>query len=498
MGLCVCFHICISTHTQIHCVVIDILFAQVCTETCLSSGLAAVISTFCIGLVSGAAGGLLLGRTAVVLHQSLELLADNKLLMEEFGKLIICPLEELDRKSLSQRTRNDCVFNIFISLFIRGCGVLPLALSLVVGVFIGSSTYGLVIKRYGETAMGKALTLAGPVCMMSVTASGYLLGLALGNVPSIGLILSSLHFYTASIFSPIFILASSTKKSIPATGSAILSPTINLVFIMMEYLFFFILKTKINLVLFLFPNIWLFILCHEDLFSIHKAITSLPMAMIITDVFNYVRQPIITLDASNSTNNAVVEGIFVGVLTLQLVMVVILMSLFVAWEKGGAFKICASAAALGAAVLTVVQSVLHTMGPVPTIGALMGVAGAAGVSLAAAETMTEKFGQLGNRQIGRLGVTVGAAVGAFLSSSTHSGLSGMYMSLCAATIPTSNYVTQLLLYILKHKKGWKFSLFFCAVIFIFFSVCFYFAGPIFRLVIPFLIVMIILFALCVS
>lgn len=55
----------------------------------LSSGLASVISIFSIGLVSGAAGGLLLGATAVVVLQSLELLDDNRLLMDQLEKYIM-------------------------------------------------------------------------------------------------------------------------------------------------------------------------------------------------------------------------------------------------------------------------------------------------------------------------------------------------------------------------------------------------------------------------
>ncbi|XP_076597939.1 uncharacterized protein LOC143327471 [Chaetodon auriga] len=60
--------------------------------TCVSSGLASVISIFCVGLLSGGAGGLLLGATAVVALQSLELLADNSLLMDQLDKHVRCPI----------------------------------------------------------------------------------------------------------------------------------------------------------------------------------------------------------------------------------------------------------------------------------------------------------------------------------------------------------------------------------------------------------------------
>ncbi|KAK2899664.1 hypothetical protein Q8A73_012793 [Channa argus] len=66
----------------------------------------------------------------------------------------------------------------------------------------------------------------------------------------------------------------------------------------------------------------------------------------------------------------------------------------------------------------------------PTVGALVGVAGAVGVSLAAAMAATENFkkvvGHCGG--VGRLGVTVGAAAGAFLSSCVHSGLSETFVA----------------------------------------------------------------------
>lgn len=68
-------------------------------------------------------------------------------------------------------------------------------------------------------------------------------------------------------------------------------------------------------------------------------------------------------------------------------------------------------AGTGLAVLDVIELALPFLVPVPTIGALMGVAGAAGVSLSAAGALTEVVGRCG--YVGRLGVTVGAAVGAF-------------------------------------------------------------------------------------
>lgn len=58
---------------------------------------------------------------------------------------------------------------------------------------------------------------------------------------------------------------------------------------------------------------------------------------------------------------------------------------------------------------------LPFLGPVPTIGALIRVAGGAGVSLSAAGALTDQYGEVVGRcgYVGRLGVTVGAAVGGF-------------------------------------------------------------------------------------
>ncbi|RVE70168.1 hypothetical protein OJAV_G00061750 [Oryzias javanicus] len=60
-----------------------------CFHGCLSS----VISIFCVGMVSAAAGGQLLGRTAVVLLTSLELLVNNTSVMDNMNKYLVDPCE---------------------------------------------------------------------------------------------------------------------------------------------------------------------------------------------------------------------------------------------------------------------------------------------------------------------------------------------------------------------------------------------------------------------
>ncbi|KAM7404291.1 hypothetical protein PAMP_011654 [Pampus punctatissimus] len=221
------------------------------------SWLVSVIVTCCIGLVSGAAGGQLLGTTAVAVLQSLELLAENRLLMDQLGNYTIAndgPFESLARRHMPQR--DDPMLNTYISVLVEMFGVFNLIVSLSVGICIGLSTYALVIKKHG--------------------------------------------------------------------------------------------------------------------------------------------QPIVTLQSpsSNHISRVVLEGIFVGVLTSQQFRVAVGMSLFVSWQKGGAGTICFLTAGCGTTVLAAIKAALPVLGPGPTIGALMGVAGAVGVSLAAAGALTDQYGQV--------------------------------------------------------------------------------------------------------
>ncbi|XP_040920812.1 uncharacterized protein LOC121199884 isoform X2 [Toxotes jaculatrix] len=405
-----------------------------------SSGLASAISIFFIGLVSGAAGGLLLGATAVVVLQSLELLADNRLLMDQLENYTMAfPYKE---KGTSVRTNNELVLNNHISLLVEEFATFSSTLSLAVGMFIGLSTYKLVIKKYGEAAMGKAFALAGPVCLTSVTATGYILGRAFKGFLSIA---SSVTLYTWFFIIP-FSLVLTIFSVLPF--SAVLCSYSNqtvryTVWLFKPSLLFTILLidlfsiTKLILMVGLFPMLFSLIPLNTRDFQL--TIVPIALMLIVTDIFNVAEQPIVTLQSPTSTNtsSAVLEGMFVGVLTSQMGAVVIGMSLFVSWQSGGAGKTCASAAASGGAVLGAIKLALPVLGPGPTIGALMGVAGAVGVSLSAAGAATNCYGQAVGHYgwVGWVGVTVGAAVGAFLSSCAHSGLSGMFMGLCAAMIP---------------------------------------------------------------
>ncbi|XP_071331602.1 uncharacterized protein [Trachinotus anak] len=347
--------------------------------SCVTSGLASAIGAFCIGLLSGAAGGLLLGGTAVVVLRSLELLADNRLLMDQ--------LEINYAKEIVQWETDNQVHDIHITIFAETFGVFSSFLSLLVSIFFGLSTYAVAIKKHGEAgeaAMGKAFSLAGPVCLMGVTATGCFLGLALESFLSI-------------------------ISNVSVVMWLIISVVVTFVFLAIQCLF--------NLHLRLY----------EDLLLLMPFI---PVALLIAFITCFA-----SVSTNTNTSSAVLEGMFVGVLTTQLWTACVGMLLFVFWQRGGADKICVSAAASGGAVLAAIKAALPVLGPGPSIGALTGVAGAVGVSLAAGAAAADHYGLWG-----RLGVTVGAAVGAFLSSCAHSGLSGMLMGLCAATIPTVSYL----------------------------------------------------------
>lgn len=102
----------------------------------LIPGAASVISIFGIELLSGAAGGLLLGATAVVMIQALELLLEDKFLMEQLEKYIV------DSYYFAIKIE---VNGLQISLFSGIFGVFSSALSFTFGLYLGLSTYSLVI-----------------------------------------------------------------------------------------------------------------------------------------------------------------------------------------------------------------------------------------------------------------------------------------------------------------------------------------------------------------
>ncbi|XP_026200276.1 uncharacterized protein LOC113151579 [Anabas testudineus] len=452
------------------------------------SGLASLISTLLIGLLSGAVGGLLLGAMAVVVLQSLELLDENKLLMEKLENHITVKgrhVESATGHNISHRTCNDRQINFGVSVLAEVFGIVSSTLSLAVGVSTGVSVYSLVIKRYSKAVMGKVVVLAGTVCFMGVTVSGSVLGLTLEYLLSLVFKLDFLTWIHASMY---FIALSfvnllllnlvynffqlSKSHLIPFT-ILILTPgaTYTMIFIA---LFF---KTKLILLVALIPTICgLYRL--KNTFDIQLTTTPVPLMLIVTEIFNIANLPIVASQSPASTNtiSSVHEGIFVGLLTCQLFTVVIGMSLFASWQKGDPDKICAGAAGLGAAVLAAVKVSLPVLGPGPTLGALIGVAGAVGVCLSAAGAATDHYGQEVDHYglVGRLGVIVGAATGALLSSCSHSGLSGVFMGLCAALVPAGLYVKLLLLFVYRRCTWLNVKLILFLIIFIFLFIWFNF------------------------
>ena len=388
--------------------------------------------------MSGAAGGLLLGATAVVLLQSLELLADNKLLMDTLEKHI---MDDYYLEMLIQ------VPDIQISIFSVMSGILSSTLSSAVGVCMGSGAYSLVIQRKGEAEMGKALSSAGLACLMGVTATGYHLGHALQHYLSmtsnanifVWLFISAMVAYAFLIV----ILCLSSNMQALLGGMVVTSFAASL-----TLLISLLLRVRLVLV----AVVAYLILAVKELKESNplKLTTApVPLMLIISDVYSIAGQRIAVLQSptSTTTSSVVVEAIFVGVLASLMWTVTVGMSLFVQWQKGGARRICATAAATGSAALGAIKLGLPVLGPGPTIGALMGVAGAAGVSLAAAGAATDQHRPEEDQHglAGRFGVTVGAAAGALLSSYTHRGLSGMFVALCAAVVPAGDFLKLLCL-----------------------------------------------------
>lgn len=388
-----------------------------------------------------------MGATAVVMLQSLELLTDNRLLVDPWEQYLNRNRSHVNWKERkiywsTDRPSNNQAHTIRLALFTVMFCVLLATFSLTVGVYVGLSTYSVVIRREGEAAAGKALGVAGLVCLMNVIATGYILGLTLKDfiVPSeIG---GGFYFLMMiPLLMHPFLAVFSNSYIIILLCGIFFTPL--LVFI--TYFFSFLLgKREMRIILgaVLIPVIAAGKILEKS-HCLKMSITPVPLMLIISDVYNIVGQRIVFLQTATFTNtsSAAREAIFVGMLAPLLWTVTVGMSIYVFLKTGRAGQICAAAAGSGAAVLGVIELALHAIGPGPTVGALMGVAGAVGVSLSAALAATDHYGRaVGHyRFVGRLGVIVGAAIGAFLSSCAHSGLSGIFMALCGAAVPAAAF-----------------------------------------------------------
>ncbi|KAF7210335.1 putative LOC107391326-like protein [Nothobranchius furzeri] len=413
-----------------------------------SSRLASVVSIFFIGLVGGFPGGLLLGQTAVTLLQSLELLTSNNFLMNQLGKLLTIGSHTEDQ--------NKNTDYIYVSLLVEEFSSHSLVLSLAVGIFLGLSTYQLVIKTYGATAMGKALAHAGPVCLTGVSVTGALLGLALERS----------------------LLIISTVDSKVWFGISIALLFVVILYLSWCRIHFSRIDRKVVFLLILakFPLIWIILNFGMGKVKIKMILlvslipltiigqlrntrfilqSSLPLAttLYMIDAFDWLKLPIVTTQ-SDTMKDAVLEGLFVGALTVQILMIFIGIFLLETWQTGGAFKICGTSAALGGAAIAALRS--QVLGPGPTIGALVGVSGAAGVSLGAAQALTDKFTQEAEGLLfGRLGLTIGAVIGTLVFSHSHNGLSTEFIcsSIYAGLFSYGCCIPQISFYLIDHNIG---------------------------------------------
>ncbi|KAG7239841.1 hypothetical protein INR49_030554, partial [Caranx melampygus] len=390
---------------QIRCLVLQTMMAE-------STGFASAVAIFCLGLGSGAAGGLLLGMMAVTVLQSLELLADNRPLMNQLELYIVGNdyyLEQRVKEILQWENYNE-VHGIHISMFAELFGLFSSAFSLAAGIFVGSSTYALVVKILGEAEVGKALASAGSVCLTVVTAIGYALGPTLEGFLTSTLNVSISMWFMISVAAVIVFLVicviiekwfkflfDSYKQNVLAWLS--FTPSVTLIL----FLATFFSNTRLILSVILIYTTMMFYL-NESHFTKISA-PSVPLMLIIADVFNIAGQPIVpsqapaptnTSSAASTNTSAVLESIFIGVLTTQMSMAAIGASLFASLHQGESWKICATATAAGSGttVLGVIKFLLPALGPGPTIGALMGVAWAVGVTLAAAEAATDEYGRV--------------------------------------------------------------------------------------------------------
>ncbi|XP_029027887.2 uncharacterized protein LOC114868450 isoform X1 [Betta splendens] len=422
--------------------------------SCSSSGPASAVASFLVGLLSGAAGGLLLGATAVVVLQALELLDGNQLLVEKLHDFMAVRGANASQSACSERQ-----LNVGVSVLAEALGVLCCVLSLCAGVCAGLWVHAVMTRSCRAAVGGGAVAVAGTVSLLCVAASGSALGRTLETslafifkldfsmwlsaslyfigVSYIGLLLSNIiyHCYklSSSFFFPIIVL--------------ILTPGAVYTIVLLALFF----KTKLLLLVVLVP-----VVCAcfplEKTHDFHLITAPVLLMLCVTELFNMADQPIVSFRSVTSADavGAVHEGVFVGLLASQLFAAAVGMSFVASWPKGGAGRTCAGAAGCGAALLAAVELAAPALGPGPAIGAVLGAAGAAGASLCAAGALAAVERCV---WVGRLGVSVGAAAGALVSSCSHSGLSGTFMALCAAAVPAGLYL-QLMLSSVHKRCVW--------------------------------------------
>ncbi|KAM9855458.1 uncharacterized protein ACBR49_001670 [Aulostomus maculatus] len=308
--------------------------------SCFLSDSASAISSFCIGVLWGAPGGLLLGGVASFLRQPLELLIKDH-----------------------KPSANGAKYTVLYIMSANVHGVFSFALSLFLACIIGLITYAQLTHNHSEKARGEVLGLTGSVSLMVLTVTGC----------SCGFLLQ--YFLEMSLEICIFMLLITTLAA--------------------AFVFW---KVTEYLTHHHFP-------LRYYLFTAFCA----QSAGLITCALNWLLKYL-----HNDESSAILEYLFFGTFTPVLLLAAVGKFLFVSLQPGGepSISVAAAAVATGAAVLGAAAKVdLTWLGPGPIIGAVIGVGGAVGVALTAAEVSVETYGAAG-----KLGLAAGAAAGAFLAS----------------------------------------------------------------------------------
>lgn len=396
----------------------------------LSPGAASVIPIFGIGLFSGAAGGLLLGATTVVMIQALELLLEDKPLIEPLEKYIV---------AISKIGGGDIHVSVFAGLF----GVFSSTLSLTVGWYLALLTYPLAIRYEGEGAGTKALSDALSVCLTAVTATGLILGFTFRTflllTLSTNVVLWSIVGFAGYCMWPLLMYGRYTDLCGLLCG-IVFTPAISL--LLYFFTFFFTMRSSLAAV-WIPVTMGLNRLENARFFKI--TVVPVPIMLVISDVFNIMGARIVSLQSPISST--LPEAIFIGVFSTLLWAVTAGISFSAFYQTDEADRLFATAAGVGGAVLGVIKLALPVLGPGPTIGALMGVAVAVGVCISAAEARMAKYAPAKSCYgfFGRAGVTMGSAVGAFLSCCAHGGLSKIFVVLCTSMILAALFLKLLIL-----------------------------------------------------
>lgn len=344
-----------------------------------------VLTTPFIGFLLGAPGGLLLGTAEIVLinhWKSINLL-----------------------ENLSQ------ISDIYIVLPAMCIGIDMI--SLTVGILSGIVVFSHIIKVEGEEAAGKAMALAGPVCLIVVCVVGAVFGIALfidawfwGRLYGLVVLLSNICGW-------VFSLRCLNSFDLPLLGflSLVITWTVNMHVILHFYSLTVPVSFRDQRLLLIPLSIYPIFFCSQCYLSrcpknpIFVTVIILPF---IT-VAQVGMAGIGFLVHIDSVQMDLFMFLFYIILTPQAFMICAGMSVFDYWKRGAEVKICLTSVLCGGVALVAVKLALPVLGPGPPVGAVMGVMGAVGVSLGAAGAVTQKWA-------GRLGVILGTVVGAFISS----------------------------------------------------------------------------------